>query len=129
MDASRTLGPGVDPCLDQLTQTRLRAWHALASGTGSPAPGDQIILREVLLQQRQVASAIAVAILQLRADFAPRLPFPCHFDRRQAPPRMPGDALIAGIVPDDGEIAVRVARAAGIARHAAAVVTAGDGRH
>jgi hypothetical protein len=51
------------------------------------------------VQQHQVASAIAVTILQLCADFARRLPFPCHLDRREAPPRMPRDTSITRTVP------------------------------
>ena len=106
----RALGPSIDPSLDQLTQTRLRAWHGFTPETGVPSPGNQIILSEVFVQQHQVASAIAVAILQLRTDFARRLPFPCHLDRCEAPARVPRNASIAGIVSHDREIMVRMTR-------------------
>jgi hypothetical protein len=49
----------------------------------------------MLLQQRQVAAAVARRVFQLPADFANRLALPSHFQRRKAPTGMTGNAFIA----------------------------------
>ena len=65
----RALGAGINPRLDELTQPRLRSRSGIAPKSWIPSPGDEVIRREVLMEQRQVASAIAAGILELCADF------------------------------------------------------------
>ena len=81
----RALGAGINPRLDELTQPRLRSRSGIAPKSWIPSPGDEVIRREVLMEQRQVASAIAAGILELCADFTHRLSLPCHFDGSEAP--------------------------------------------
>jgi hypothetical protein len=66
-----------------------------AASAGVPTPGDQVILGEMLMQQRGVASAVTRPIFQLCANFAERFTFPGHLNRSQAPAGMSRDALIA----------------------------------
>src|SRR6266545_6881353 len=77
---SRALGSGVDPRLDQVAEQRLRAGSWVASGARLPAPRHQIIVRQVLVQQRKIAAAIAIGILDLAANLADRLALPRHLD-------------------------------------------------
>ena len=58
---------GVDPRLDQFSEQRLRARSGVASGARLPAPRNQIVVRQVLMQERKVAAAIAISGLKLRA--------------------------------------------------------------
>src|SRR5882757_7708252 len=44
----RTLRARIDPGLHQLSRRLLRAGHGVAAGAGGPAPGDQIVLGDVL---------------------------------------------------------------------------------
>src|SRR5262245_54091725 len=76
----RTLRAGIDPVFDQLAEPFLAAWRGLAARARAPAPADEIVVREVLVQEREVAPAIACGIFHLRADLADRLAFPCHLD-------------------------------------------------
>ena len=119
-----TLGAGINPRLDQLTQPRLRSRNGSAPRSRIPAPGDEIILREVLMEQRQVASAIAAGILELGADLAHRLSFPGHFDRSEAPTGMARNTLVAGGFIQKREVALHVTGAACIAGYAAAANSA-----
>jgi hypothetical protein len=84
----RALGAGINPRLDELTQPLLRSRSGIAPKSWIPSPGDEVIRREVLMEQRQVASAIAAGILELCADFTHRLSLPCHFDGSEAPAGM-----------------------------------------
>src|SRR5262245_1160751 len=119
---SRTLGAAVDPSSDQLAEHVLRAGRRLAAAARLPSPGDQLILRQVVVQQFQIAAAVALRVLDLAADLTHRLSFPGHFDRREAPARMTGDALKRRLLAGENvDVAVHVAGATGIARNAAAV--------
>src|ERR1700730_9858402 len=80
---SGTLRAGINPSLNQLAGQILSAWRGVAAGSRVPAPSDQIVLRHMRLQQREVAPAIAVTILHLPADIADRFAFPRHLDRPQ----------------------------------------------
>jgi hypothetical protein len=53
-------------------------------------------VRHVLVQEFEVATAIAIGILQLGADLARRFPLPRHLDRSQTPSRVTGNAFIRG---------------------------------
>src|SRR5947209_20347043 len=90
----RTHRPSLNPRLRQLTQLRLRAGGRLAAFAGRPAPGDEVVVRQVLVQLRERAPAVAVLILDLLTNLADRLALPRHFERREAPARMAGDALV-----------------------------------
>src|SRR5712672_237594 len=125
---SRALGAGIDPRLDELAELLLRSRRGRASGARVPGPGDEVILGEMLLQQRQVASAVPGGILELRADLAHRLSFPGHLDRREAPARMARDACVARFL-GQREIALRVTGGAGSARDPDAAVAAARRRH
>ena len=113
----RALGAGINPRLDELTQPLLRSRSGIAPKSWIPSPGDEVIRREVLMEQRQVASAIAAGILELCADFTHRLSLPCHFDGSEAPAGMTRNALIAGFL-HKREVALHVTGAASIAGYA-----------
>ena len=123
----RALGAGIYPRLDKLTQPLLRSRSGIAPKSWIPSPGDEVIRREVLMEQRQVASAIAAGILELCSDFTHRLSLPCHFDGSEAPAGMTRNALIAGFL-HKREVALHVTGAASIPGYAAAVISAGDRR-
>jgi hypothetical protein len=89
------LRAGIDPGFDQLAEAFLRARRGIAAGSGIPAPGDQIVFRHMLVQQREIASAIAVAVDQLVANISDGFSFPGHLDRREFPTRMSRNALKA----------------------------------
>src|SRR5438045_1498990 len=99
--ASRTGCAGVDPGAHQLAEKPLRAGRRLASATGSPTPRDQVIVGEMLMQQREVTAAIALGVFKLPADFAYGLSLPGHLDRSQGPARMTGNALKRGRLPGE----------------------------
>ena len=71
----------------------------------------KIISGGVLMQQREVATAIAVWVLQLATDFADRLSLPRHLDRGQSPARMSRNAPV-------GSAFVQIVVAIGVARSA-----------
>jgi hypothetical protein len=91
---SGTLRAGIDPSLNQLAGQILSTGRGVAASSRVPAPSDQIVLRHMRLQQREVAPAIAVTILHLPADIADRFAFPRHLDRRQLPARMSRNAPV-----------------------------------
>src|SRR3954447_3853468 len=124
LDALRTRSAGVDPGLDQLTQPLLGAGRGGATGPRFPRPADEIVVRQMLVQQREIAPAVALRVLDLAADLAHRLALPRHLDRRQAPARMPGHALAPRLLAGDKGIrAVNVAGAGGVAGPASGVGT------
>src|SRR4051794_36925706 len=126
---SRTHRPSLNPRLRQLTQLRLRARGRLAAFAGRPAPGDEIVVRQVLVQLRERAPAVAVLILDLLANLADRLPLPCHLERSEAPARMAGDALVGRTGTDEGEVLLGVAGGARESRDAHAAFATPGGRH
>jgi hypothetical protein len=66
----------------------------------------------MLVQQGEVASAIACGILYLSADIARGFSFPCHFNRSQAPARVTGNALVTRFTRRQRKVVVGVARCA-----------------
>ena len=48
---SRTLSAGIYPRLDEFAQLLLRSRNGSASGSRIPAPGDEVVLRKMFLQQ------------------------------------------------------------------------------
>src|ERR1700674_1778758 len=99
----------------------------IAAGSRIPTPRDEVVLRHMLLQQREIAPAIAGWILQLPAYVSNGLAFPCHLDRRQLPAGMPRNAPIGRSL-QQIEIAIGVAGYAMIASDPRPVVTALGGR-
>src|SRR5258708_1389733 len=129
MDSSAlgTLGAAVDPGLDQFAQLLLGAGCGVAIGPRFPGPADEIMVRQMLVQQREITSAVAPRVLDLPADLADRLALPRHLDRRQTPARMSGQALERCLLTGENrDVAVHVAGAAGVAGHPAAVGSARD---
>src|SRR5947209_8315700 len=120
----RALRAGIDPCLRELAELLLRARRGLAAFARRPAPRDQIVVCEMLLQQRERAPAVTRRILDLLADLSERLALPRHLDRREAPARMPGNALVARAGADQREVLLAVAGRAGQARDADAALAA-----
>src|SRR5690348_8460804 len=86
--ASRTLGTGVYPGLDEISEQFLGTRGRVAAFAGLPAPCDEIVAGGVIVQARKVAPAVALRILQLSTNLANRLALPRHLDRRQAPARV-----------------------------------------
>src|SRR5689334_15507543 len=99
----RTRRPALDPCLRELAELRLRAGRGITAFVWRPAPRDEIVVRQMLLQLRERAPAIAVLVLDLLADLAHRLAFPRHLERREAPARMARNAFV-GRAPDQREV-------------------------
>src|SRR5690349_4948401 len=101
---------GIDPGLNELTQSSLRSRRRGAAAAWVPAPGDQIVVRNVLVQEREVTAAVAFGILQLGADLACRFSLPGHLDRSQAPSRVTRDAFVSGRRFQQRIVRLRVAR-------------------
>ena len=55
-------------------------------------------MRQMLVQQRETPSAVALRVLDLSADLAHRFALPRHLDRRQTPARMSRHALERGLL-------------------------------
>src|SRR5438552_3254018 len=106
------MGPGIDPGLNKLTQSSLRSGRWSAAATWVPAPGQQIVVRNVLVQKREVATAIALGVLQLSADLTCRFSLPGHLDRSQAPSRVTRNTFIGGCPFQQRIVALHVARRA-----------------
>src|SRR5207244_6955933 len=110
----RALRAAVDPRLDQFSEHLLAARRRLASFARLPAPGDEVVFRHVLVQELEIAAAVARRILDLPADLADRFPLPRHLERRHAPARMSGDAAVRRALVQR-EVMLRMTGAAGIA--------------
>ena len=54
----------------------MAARSGLATVARLPSPSHQVIVSEMLVQQRQVAPAVAIAIFELSANLADRLALP-----------------------------------------------------
>ena len=61
----RAGGASINPRLDELTQPLLRSRNGRAPKSRIPGPGNKVILGNVLMEQRQVASAISAGVLEL----------------------------------------------------------------
>src|SRR4051794_24766322 len=122
------VGAGINPRLDKLTEPLLRSRNGSTAKSRIPAPGNEVILREMLMEKRQVASAIAGWIFELGADFTNRLSFPRHFNRSEAPTGMARDALIAGFL-HKRVVTLRVTGAARVAGYADPADSAADRRN
>src|ERR1700749_4681537 len=94
--SDRTFGAAVDPGLYQFSRLFLSAGGGDATRAGIPGPADEVVLRDVFLQQRQRAAAVSLDVFQLTADVAERLVLPCHRQGSDTPARMPGNALVCG---------------------------------
>jgi len=105
----RALRAGIDPGLREFPELLLIARRGLAPFARRPAPGHQIVVRQMLMQLRERAPAIAVLILDLLADLADRLALPRHLERREAPARMTRNALVGRAGADQREVPLRVA--------------------
>jgi hypothetical protein len=123
------LSAAFDPSLDQVTQLFLAAGGWIAPGSWIPTPRNQVVARQVFMQQLKAASTIALRVFDLPANFANRFAFPGHLDRRKAPARMTRYAL-EGHSPADEHVVVsiQVTTAAGVACYAAPICPAGGGR-
>ena len=55
----------------------------------------------MLMYKDKGPAAVPGGILQLAADLSDRFALPCHFDRSQAPTRIPGNALVRGSLMED----------------------------
>jgi hypothetical protein len=77
-----------------------------------PAPSNKVIACGVLVQQRQVATAVALLVFELTANVPQRFPLPGHLDGREVPARVPGNASIRGLLVER-EVVARVAGLAG----------------
>src|ERR1700730_13569394 len=106
----------------QLAGQILSAWRGVAAGSRVPAPSDQIVLRHMGLEQREVAPAIAVTILHLPADIADRFAFPRHLDRRQLPAGMSRNAPV-GRTLVQSEVVISMARSAMVASDPQPILT------
>src|SRR5262249_56832099 len=90
----RALGAGIDPCLDQLSKKLLASRSRRAALAWIPRPGDHVVARHVLVQQLEIAAAVARGVLDLPADVADRLALPRHLGRCEAPAPISRNALV-----------------------------------
>src|SRR5262245_44576543 len=88
----RTLGPGLDPSLDERARLLLRAGRRLPAMSGRPSPTDQVIFADMLDERVHRTVSVARWILDLEANLAERLAFPSHFARGEMPDRVAGHA-------------------------------------
>src|SRR5262245_30146437 len=109
---SGALRPRINPCLYRLTKQRLAAGGGFAAYAGLPSPCHQIVLREMIMQERQVTAAVPIEVFELSANLSDRLALPCHLDRRHHPAWMPGNALV-GRTLVQGKVPVGMAGHAG----------------
>ena len=72
--ALRTRGAAVDPRLNQLAQPLLGAGHGIATRPRLPGPADEIVVRQMLVQQCEIAPAVALRVLDLAANLSADLP-------------------------------------------------------
>ena len=97
----RARRPGLHPRGHERAGLFLRAGRGLPAGTGRPRPADQMILADMLHKRLQRAAAIPRGVLDLGANLAERLAFPCHFARREMPDRISGNrAEVRGLMAD-----------------------------
>jgi hypothetical protein len=75
---------------------------------------------QMLVQEGKRAAAIPLRIFKLSANLARRLALPGHFDGRESPARMAGNALIGHAI-NERIVSFTMAGAAGIARDSTAI--------
>src|SRR5262245_55951231 len=85
IDIVRAHRPGFHPRLDELARLLLRARGGLTTKPGRPGPADQTVDSDVMHERFQRPAAVALGILDLRADLTKRLAFPGHFARCEVP--------------------------------------------
>src|SRR5579871_417774 len=124
---SGTLSAGIDPRLDQLPEHLLAAGSGRAPLAGVPSPADDIVISDVIVQELEVAPAVAAGILDLPADVGDRFALPRHLGGRQTPTRIAGNACVGGAFVER-EIPFGVTGAAGHAGDADAAFAAEDRR-
>src|SRR3954469_18882373 len=79
---------GFHPRLDERARFLLGAGRRAPAVAGCPSPTDQMVLADMLDERIDRSVAIARGILDLGADLAERLAFPCHFTRGEMPDRV-----------------------------------------
>ena len=94
--SSGTGRSGIDPGADELPQLLLRARCGLTPFAGVPAPRDEVICCEVLVQEVKATAAVPLRILQLLAYLAGAFSLPSHFRRGYVPPGVSGYAFVGG---------------------------------
>src|SRR3984893_4657266 len=70
LTASRTFGAGIDPGLDDESELFLGSGCGPPPGAGPPSPSHEVVLGDVVVQQRQTPAAIARRIFELATDLA-----------------------------------------------------------
>ena len=119
--SSRTRGARIHPRLHEIAELLLGAGRRLSPFAWAPRPPNEIVVRDVVVQQGETAAAVARRILDLSAYLADRFALPRHFNGSQPPPRMAWDAAVEGLSGRQGEVAVGMARGAGEAGDAVVV--------
>jgi hypothetical protein len=94
--SSGTDRSGIDPGADELPQLLLRARCGFTPFARMPAPGDEVICCEVLVQELKAAPAIALRVLQLLAYLTGGFSLPSHLRRGYVPPGVSGYAFVGG---------------------------------
>jgi hypothetical protein len=89
----RTLSTTVDPRLHQLACHFLTTRRRFSAFARIPAPGDQVVLRNVLFEQCEISASIAILVSDLTANLCERFAFPRHRSRSESPARMPWNAF------------------------------------
>src|SRR2546430_1704491 len=67
---------GLDPCAHELSQLFLRARSRIAPFARMPPPRDQIILRQMLVQELKATAPVSLGILELLTNLADRFSLP-----------------------------------------------------
>jgi hypothetical protein len=94
--SSGTGRSGIDPGADELSQLLLRARCGLTPFAGVPAPRDEVICCEVLVQEVKAPAAVPLRILQLLAYLTDAFSLPSHLRRGYVPPGVSGYAFVGG---------------------------------
>jgi hypothetical protein len=94
-DALRARRAGIDPSTDKFSQLLLATGGRIAALARLPTPSNEIVVREMVVQELKITTAVSLRILQLFAYLSDRLALPCHFNRCEEPPGMTRNAAVS----------------------------------
>ena len=102
-------GARIDPGAHKLAEELLRARCRLSAFAWPPAPGDEVIMREVLVEKFKASTAVSLWVFELLANFAYAFSLPRHFNRCDIPAGIARDTAVVSSL-HEGVVAIGVAR-------------------